>query len=489
MWDMGLLAYLLCSAGLLTIREVPAGTRLEIRLTSTVGSYASKAGSPVSAVLIAPVHVGGELLLPAGSILTGTVKSVRRVGLGVLHETAGMSLEFNEIILPDDETLPLTARVIAVDNGHERVEKNGEIGGMRMTSSIAYRVSGYIRMAMMLNIHAELAVWAIKTLVVQVPEPELYFQPGVELSLTLKDPLPARAQRESEDAPRHLSEAEREALDEILAATPSRTMAPTTGRPSDLVNLMFVGSREQISAAFRAAGWVEAAPCNMRSRLKGVRAYVEGRSSASFPMSALLLNDAEADMSWQKDLNDMSKRHHIRIWKQAQMWDGQEVWAAAGTRDIDFAYMHHGKAMTHRIEGNIDQERDKIAYDLAYTSYVDALDWETRSSLPGLTRNGTGDLMSTDRRIAILRLRDCDTPRLSTDTMEMDSIPMHGKMGQRLLRREILSMRNDIVRNNVYWRGYEGVRWIVTNVRKRNRTPEVADVAPNPAFTRFVSLR
>lgn len=486
---MGLLAYLLCSAGLLTIREVPAGTRLEIRLTSTVGSYASKAGSPVSAVLIAPVHVGGELLLPAGSILTGTVKSVRRVGLGVVHETAGMSLEFTEIILPDDETLPLASRVIAVDNGRERVEKNGEIGGMRMTSSVAYRVSGYIRMALTLNIHAEVAAWAIKTLVVQVPEPEIYFKPGVELSLTLKEPLPARAQREPEDAPRRLADSERDSLDEILATMPSRTTSPSNGRPSDLVNLMFVGSREQISAAFRAAGWLEASPCNMHSRLMGVRAFVEGRSSASFPMSALLLNDAEADMSWQKDLNDMSKRHHIRLWKQPQMWDGQEVWAAAATRDIDFAYMHHGAAMTHRIDGNIDQERDKIAYDLAFTSYVDVLDWEERSSIPAMARNGTGDLMNTDRRLAVLRLRDTETPRLSTDSQEIDSIPVHGRMGQRFVRREILSMRNDLVRNNMYWRGYEGVRWIVTNVRKRNRTPEVADVAPNPAFTRFVSLR
>ena len=111
---------------------------------------------------------------------------------------------------------------------------------------------------------------------------------------------------------------------------PSRTTAPSNGRPSDLVNLMFVGSREQISSAFRAAGWSEAAPCNMHSRIRGVRAFVEGRGSESFPMSALLLNDAEADMSWQKGLNDMSKRHHIRIWKQPQMWDGQEVWAARG---------------------------------------------------------------------------------------------------------------------------------------------------------------
>jgi hypothetical protein len=206
-------------------------------------------------------------------------------------------------------------------------------------------------------------------------------------------------------------------------------------------------------------------------------------------MSALLLNDSEADMSWQKGLNDMSKRHHIRIWKQPQMWDGQEVWAGAATRDIDFAYMHHGSAMTHRIDGNIDQERDKIAYDLAFTSYVDVLDWQERSSLPGVTRNGTGDLMSTDKRLAIVRLRDCETPRLSTDTEEMDSLPVHGRVGQRFVRREILSMRNDIVRNNVYWRGYEGVRWIVTNVRKRNHAPEVADVAPKAPFTRFVSLR
>jgi hypothetical protein len=485
---MGLLAYLLCSAGLLTIREVPAGTRLEIRLTSTVGSYASKPGSPVTAVLIAPVRVGGELLLPAGSILTGTVKSVRRVGFGILHETAAMSLEFTEIALPDDETLPLSAKVIAVDNGRERVEKNGEIGGMRMTSSVAYRFSGYIRMALMMNIHAEMAVWAIKTLVVQVPEPEIYFKPGVELSMTLTEPLPARAQREPEDAPRRLGESERDSLDDLLASLPKRTVSPN-GRPSDLINLMFVGTKEQISEAFRAAGWSEAEPVTMHSRFQGIRAFVEGRASNSFPMTPLLLNDTEADMSWQKGLNDMSKRHHVRIWKQEATWKGQEVWVGAATRDIDFAYMHHGKAMTHRIDSNIDLERDKIANDLAYTSYVDLLDWQERSAIPTVARNGTGDLMSTDTKLAVMRFRESDRPRLSTDSDEFDTIPIHGKVGQRLLRREILSARNDIVRNNMYWRGYEGVRWIVTNVRKRNHSPEVADVAPNPALARFVSFR
>jgi hypothetical protein len=161
----------------------------------------------------------------------------------------------------------------------------------------------------------------------------------------------------------------------------------------------------------------------------------------------------------------------------------------AATRDIDFAYMHHGSAMTHRIDSNIDQERDKISNDLAFTSYVEALDWAERSDVPAVTRNGTGDLMNTDKRLAVMRLRDSETPRLSTDSEEMDTLPVHGRVGQRFVRREILSMRNDIIRNNVYWRGYEGVRWIVTNVRKRNHAPEVADVTPSPSFTRFVSLR
>jgi hypothetical protein len=194
-------------------------------------------------------------------------------------------------------------------------------------------------------------------------------------------------------------------------------------------------------------------------------------------------------MSWQKGFNDMSKRHHIRIWKQPDLWEGQEVWIAAATRDIDFAYLRPGQAVTHRVEENIDLERDKIAHDLVYTNYVDVLDWTDRINIPKLTRNGTGDLMTTDAKLAVIRLRDSDEPRLATASDEFDTIPEHGDQMQRFLRREILSMRNDVVRNNIYWRGYEGVRWVVTALRKRNRPPEVADVAPKMPFTRFVALR
>jgi hypothetical protein len=59
-------------------------------------------------------------------------------------------------------------------------------------------------------------------------------------------------------------------------------------------------------------------------------------------MSPLLLNGAEADMSWEKGLNDVAKRHHARLWK-AGTWRDQEWWIGAATRDIDFAYLRPGQ--------------------------------------------------------------------------------------------------------------------------------------------------
>ena len=58
-----------------------------------------------------------------------------------------------------------------------------------------------------------------------------------------------------------------------------------------------------------------------------IRAVAELRGDVAAPMSPLLLNGAAPDMSWQKGLNDVSKRHHIRMWREAGTWRGQ--------RDVD----------------------------------------------------------------------------------------------------------------------------------------------------------
>src|SRR5579862_1357415 len=176
---------LLFTISTITNRVAPPGTQLHVRLMSTVGSYASRPGAPLSAVLIAPLTLDGETILPAGTILSGNVKAVTRVGFGVRHETAGLDLEFNQLTSPDGGKIPILARVAEVDNGRERVNRNGRIQGVRSTGSLCYRVSGYIRTALQWEFHAGLAVWAIRSILMQLPEPEIYYPPGVELTLTL----------------------------------------------------------------------------------------------------------------------------------------------------------------------------------------------------------------------------------------------------------------------------------------------------------------
>src|SRR5580700_10318882 len=203
---------------LLAGREIPAGTHLEIRLTTPVGTYASKVGSPVSAVLTV-----SAMDLPVGSMLAGEVKAVRRVGLGIVHETSAIAIEFNRITLPDSTVVPISARVIEVDNARERVGRGGLISAERSTGSLSNRASGYIRMAVGLNLHAQLGLWAVKTLVVDVPEPEIYFPAGVDLTLALNEPMTVTTREQTDDMPRSLTDSELAELSDLAAGMPERT--------------------------------------------------------------------------------------------------------------------------------------------------------------------------------------------------------------------------------------------------------------------------
>lgn len=471
-----MLPYMLLPLSLFALRQAPVGTELHVRLVSPVGSYASKKGSPVSAVLIAPVTVDDRTILPEGSMLSGTVQRVAKVGFGILHETATLVLNFSEVTLPSGETFPLSTRLTDVDNSRERVIPDGSIRGVRATSSLSYRFSGYIRTALCWEVHARLAFWAIRMLLVQVPEPEIYYPSGVELTLSLGQPVYGQPVPESAEPAGRLSEAARDVLEPMVDDMPVRTRTQITNRKSDFINLMFIGSEEEISRAFLAAGWTQPTTQNRRSRFLAVKAFVEGNGYRAFPMSTLLVNHEAPGMFWQKSLNDTGKRHHIRLWKQAETWNGEPIWIAAATRDVDFAYMRGGQAMTHRIEPEIDRERDKIVHDVEFTACADVSDYIERPHVSRFAHNATGDAMQTDGRIAVIHMNECNAPHVTK--WVGDPLRIHGSPMQRLARREILSFRCDLYRQNIYWRSYEASRWLFTSIRNHRHAKD-ADLSPD----------
>src|ERR1700752_4971545 len=90
----------LACAGLHALAEsVSVGTKLEFRLEQPISSYATEKGTKISGVLVAPLTEGGEMLLPLGTTVEGSVVAVRKVGLGVVHETARLELQFDRVVL------------------------------------------------------------------------------------------------------------------------------------------------------------------------------------------------------------------------------------------------------------------------------------------------------------------------------------------------------------------------------------------------------
>jgi predicted Ser/Thr protein kinase len=76
---------------------VPPGTELQLALDGAVGSATSHSGDVVTARLTEPVIVGNRVVLPAGSIVHGTVSSVEPAGKGLADKAGTMTLEFDKV--------------------------------------------------------------------------------------------------------------------------------------------------------------------------------------------------------------------------------------------------------------------------------------------------------------------------------------------------------------------------------------------------------
>src|SRR6202012_3263457 len=109
---------------------VAAGQTIWIRLKTPVSTYTAKPGDPVRAVLTEDLECDGEVVFPIGTKVDGVVRSVRKVGYGIRHETAALELDFNRILPAGAEPVEVSALMLEVENAREQVTK-GTIEGIR----------------------------------------------------------------------------------------------------------------------------------------------------------------------------------------------------------------------------------------------------------------------------------------------------------------------------------------------------------------------
>jgi len=260
-----------------------------------------------------------------------------------------------------------------------------------------------------------------------------------------------------------------EGLNELAAQFPQRVFT-LDEKDADVVNIAFLGSREQVQRAFEAANWVGSDKLSKASFLREFHAYLDHSGYATAPMRPMLLGNAAPDMLWQKSLNTYSKRDHLRIWASSQTVNGTSVWIGAATHDEGATLSLRQKRFVHSIDPQIDNERAKIVRDLKMAGCVQSVSMVDRPELPRYMLNATGDLVRTDSKIAVVELKDCSAPETAQSA--------HFKPGNvafRYLRRQILTVRSDIWRANIIYGAYDLARLLKHTAHSLQKPAKLPD--------------
>ncbi len=188
-------------------------------------------------------------------------------------------------------------------------------------------------------------------------------------------------------------------------AQPTRTAAGRPPRPADVVNFAFNGGDEELSAAFAAAGWTSAVALSLRADARTVLAVAEDRGYTLGPVSLETFGGRPPDRVFQKQTNTFDRRHHVRIWRLAETHQGAPVWIASATHDVGVKFVRQERTFTHRVETDIDIERQKIVDDLRFAGAIARYTLAERRDVPSRVMNATEDPMTTDGRIAVIVLQ------------------------------------------------------------------------------------
>lgn len=192
-------------------------------------------------------------------------------------------------------------------------------------------------------------------------------------------------------------------LDEMLVNLPRR-VASKSGEPGDMVNLLVIGAKEQVAAALQSAGWVQP---DRTAQDAIVHAIKETMAHSEMPMSQLYLFGRPQDFSFAEGMpiQIVAERNHFRLW--GAPWldsEGRAVWAGAGTHDIGIEKDQAGQ-LTHRIDPNVDSERDYILETLQDAGKVEKSLYVTPPNPIRRALTATGDDYCSDGRILVIYLK------------------------------------------------------------------------------------
>jgi hypothetical protein len=183
-----------------------------------------------------------------------------------------------------------------------------------------------------------------------------------------------------------------------------------SGAAGDPINLVFVGTKDQIMHSFQQAGWLLPDPITPQTSTKIAAASLAHRSYPTAPVSNLYVFGRVQDLAFEKPTNDVQNRGHIRLWKTGTLVSGQLVWVGQASYDSGIELSATNHLPTHHIAPTVDLERNAVGADLEKTGLVREESYGAFTPPIVYARNGGGDYYESDGDMLVINYTQAPIP-------------------------------------------------------------------------------
>jgi len=383
---------------------LPAGTVLYLHLQNAVSTKTCKEGDPITANVAREVNIQDNVAIPFGSIFKGTIEKCAQPTDAT--QRAELLLTFKQLTIPGEGDFTVKGHLSGISNARESLLADGTIVGVLASEAPASLLSGVLaRLGQMdSSVNDQIQKQKIGQVNTSIELPT-----GADILYTLAEPLSVK-HLVSSAGPRQLSSGLRASVDTVLADAPKRATS-RDNRPGDPINLVVVGTAQEIQQAFHQAGWMEPKKKNQQSILKTAEAVINNDGYGAAPVSDLYLLGRREDFAFEKTLNTFNKRHHLRLWQTtATTPDGRPIWLGAATHDIGIDV--HPGVVSHATDPDLDDEREQVGADLFLGGAVQAAGLITPPNALSKGMTATGGAWHTDGRLIVIELKSGMTAKM-----------------------------------------------------------------------------
>ncbi len=373
---------------------IPDGTPVKLQLAETISSAHAHVGDDVNLIVVRDVSLEGVTVIPAGTMARGSVTGIR--GRRLLGIGGKVALRIDTLQLVNGDQIEL--------RGSKEVK-----GGSRTKLMVgAMIVTGLIFLP---AAPVFLLTLGHQSTVVKSTE--------ITAQVDGATPVLSAGLRRSEEAA--------SGVDEMMRFLPPRVF-DAEGHEGDMLNLVFVAQPADLQRAFARAGWVKT------DRWRPIFVWhllQHGTNDAKLPMARFNLFGRVQDYSYALPDPEaiVSRRHHLRIWKTDYTVDGTPIWVGAATHDLAIEIAKRGHLINHRIDPDVDAERNFIGAELAGVSSVSRPEYLLREDPVFRAQTVSGEEYYSDSRILFLDLQqtslsDADVLKQSSSLVRASTGPI-----------------------------------------------------------------